>query len=55
MLLALMSLQFLKLSSSLCTQTILPLAQENSALDKFIIIRSDNWSKTGKLLVAIPK
>lgn len=56
MVLALMFPQFLKLSSSLCTQTILHWAEENSAPHKFIIIiRSDNCSKKGKLLVGIPK
>lgn len=55
MLLALMSSQFLKLRSSLCTQTVLYPAQESSALGTVIIIRSDNWSKKGKLLVDIPK
>lgn len=49
MLLALMSSQLVTLSSSFCTQIILYPAQTNSALDRFIIIKFDNWSKKRKL------
>lgn len=54
MLLALLSSQLLTLSSSFCTEIILYPAQTNSALDMFIIIKSDNCSKKGNL-VDIPK